>query len=88
MLVCCAFNYDAHSSEIDRLADLPILKARMNPDLHMADELKNTGAGNLFVVFGEPDIDFIDAEDGKMQVKINGVDVFHPSKGEVVSGGP
>ena len=56
----------------------------MNPDLHMADELKNTGAGNLFVVFGEPDIDFIDAEDGKMQVKINGVDVFHPSKGEVV----
>jgi len=88
VLVCCAFNYDAHSSEIERLADLPILKARMNPDLHMADELKNTGAGNLFVVFGEPDIDFIDAEDGKMQVKINGVDVFHPSKGEVVSGGP
>ncbi len=87
VLVCCAFNYDAHSSEIDRLADLPILKARMNPDLHMADELKNTGAGNLFVVFGEPDIDFIDAEDGKMQIRINGVDVFHPSKGEVVSGG-
>ena len=87
VLVCCAFNYDAHSSEIDKLADLPILKARMNPDLHMADELKNTGAGNLFVVFGEPDIDFIDAEDGKLQVKINGVDVFHPSKGEVVSGG-
>jgi len=88
VLVCCAFNYDAHSSEIERLADLPILKARMNPDLHMAEELKNTGAGNLFVVFGEPDIDFIHAEDGKMQVKINGVDVFHPSKGEVVSGGP
>ena len=86
VLVCCAFNYDAHSSEIDKLADLPILKARMNPDLHMANELKNTGAGNLFVVFGEPDIDFITAEDGKMQVKINGVDVFHPSKGEVVSG--
>ena len=86
VLVCCAFNYDAHSSEIDKLADLAILKARMNPDLHMADELKNTGAGNLFVVFGEPDIDFIDAEDGRMQVKINGVDVFHPSKGEVVSG--
>ena len=87
VLVCCAFNYDAHSSEIERLADLPILKARMNPDLHMADELKNTGAGNLFVVFGEPDIDFIDVEDSKMQVKINGVDVFHPSKGEVMSGG-
>jgi len=88
VLVCCAFNYDAHSSEIDKLADLPILKARMNPDLHMANELKNTGAGNLFVIFGEPDIDFINAEDGKMQIKIKGVDVFHPSKGEVVSGGP
>ncbi len=88
VLVCCAFNYDAHSSEIDRLVDLPILKARINPDLHMAEELKNTGAGNLFVVFGEPDIDFIASEDGKIQIKINGVDVFHPSKGEVVSGGP
>ena len=88
VLVCCAFNYDAHSSEIDALADMPILKARMNPDLHMADELKNTGTGNLFVVFGEPDIEFIDAEDDKIQVKINGVDVFHPSKGEVISGGP
>jgi adenine-specific DNA-methyltransferase len=88
VLVCCAFNYDAHSSEIDRLVDLPILKARMNPDLHMADELKNTGSGNLFVVFGEPDIEFIDTKDGQMQVKVNGVDVFHPSKGEVISGGP
>ena len=28
----------------------------MNPDLHMADDLKNTGKGNLFVVFGEPDM--------------------------------
>jgi adenine-specific DNA-methyltransferase len=25
----------------------------MNPDLHIAGELKNTGKGNLFVVFGE-----------------------------------
>ncbi len=88
VLVCCAFNYDAHSSEIDQLADLPVLKARINPDLHMANELKNTGVGNLFVVFGEPDIEFIDVEDSKIQIKIHGVDVFHPSKGEVVSGGP
>ena len=88
VLVCCSFNYDSHSSEINQLADLPILKARMNPDLHMADELKNTGAGNLFVVFGEPDIEIIDVKDDKKQIKINGVDVFHPSKGEVISGGP
>ncbi len=88
VLICCAFNYDTHSSEIDSLADLPILKARINPDLHMADELKNTGAGNLFVVFGEPDIEINNVGNDKIQIKINGVDVFHPSKGEVVSGGP
>ncbi len=57
----------------------------MNADLHMADDLKNTGKGNLFVIFGEPDIDLLDAEDGKVRVKLNGVDVFHPSTGEVQS---
>jgi adenine-specific DNA-methyltransferase len=56
VLIACAFNFDAHSSEFNKLGRIPVLKARMNPDLHMADELKNTGAGNLFVVFGEPDI--------------------------------
>ena len=35
---------------------IPVLKARMNADLHMADDLKNTGKGNLFVIFGEPDV--------------------------------
>jgi len=57
VLIACAFNYDAHSAEFEKLGRIPVLKARMNPDLHMAGELKNTGAGNLFVVFGEPDID-------------------------------
>ncbi len=61
VLIACAFNYDAHASELTRLGPLPILKAQMNPDLHMAGDLKNTGKGNLFVVFGEPDIDVEDA---------------------------
>jgi adenine-specific DNA-methyltransferase len=86
-LITCAFNYDAHSSEFDRLGRIPVLKARINADLHMAGDLKNTGKGNLFVIFGEPDIDILDAEDGQVQVKINGVDVFHPSTGEVRSDG-
>ena len=86
-LITCAFNYDAHSSEFDRLGRIPVLKARMNADLHMADDLKNTGKGNLFVIFGEPDIDILDATDGQIQVKINGVDVFHPNTGEVRSDG-
>jgi len=87
VLITCAFNYDAHSTEFSKLGRIPVLKARMNADLHMADDLKNTGKGNLFVIFGEPDIDIIDAEDGKIQVKVNGVDVFHPNTGEVRSDG-
>lgn len=59
VLISCAFNYEAHTAEFDKLGKIPVLKARMNPDLHMADNLKNTGSGNLFVVFGEPDIEII-----------------------------
>jgi adenine-specific DNA-methyltransferase len=88
VLIACAFNYDAHSSEFDKLGRIPVLKARMNADLHMADDLKNTGKGNLFVIFGEPDIDILPAEGGQMQVRVNGVDVFHPQTGEVRSDGP
>lgn len=88
VLIACAFNYDAHSSEFAKLGRVPVLKARMNADLHMADDLKNTGKGNLFVIFGEPDIDILNAENDQIQVKVNGVDVFHPQTGEVQSDGP
>ena len=84
-LIACAFNYDAQSSDFSKLGHVPILKSRMNADLHMADELKNTGKGNLFVVFGEPDIEIRDAADGQIQVKIKGVDIFHPTTGEIRS---
>jgi adenine-specific DNA-methyltransferase len=87
VLITCAFNYDAHSTEFSKLGRIPVLKARMNADLHMSDELKNTGKGNLFVIFGEPDIDITDAEGGQIEVKIKGVDVFHPNTGEVRSDG-
>ena len=56
VLIACAFNYDAHTTEFESLGRAPVLKARMNADLHMAGELRNTGSGNLFVIFGEPDI--------------------------------
>ncbi len=87
VLVACAFNYDARSTEFSKLGSIPVLKARMNADLHMADDLKNTGKGNLFVIFGEPDIDILSAENGQVKIKINGVDVFHPGTGEVRSDG-
>lgn len=85
VLIACAFNYEAHASEFDKLGRIPVLKARMNADLHMADDLKNTGAGNLFVIFGEPDIDVLEEEDHTLRVKVKGVDVFDPSTGEVRS---
>jgi adenine-specific DNA-methyltransferase len=88
VLIACAFNYDAHSAEFDKLGRVPVLKARMNPELHMGDDLKATGAGNLFVVFGEPDIDIEKLKDGMLRVKINGIDVFKPQTGEIESGGP
>ncbi len=84
-LIACAFNFEAQASDLTRLGPLAILKARMNPDLHMAEDLKNTGKGNLFVVFGEPDIDLIETPDGELQVKVNGVDVFDPSTGDIRS---
>ena len=91
VLIACAFNYDARSSEFNKLGRIPVLKARMNADLHMADDLKNTGKGNLFVIFGEPDIDIIeggpDVKPGQLRIKLNGVDVFHPNTGEVRSDG-
>jgi len=93
VLIACAFNYEAQASEFSRLGRIPVLKARMNADLHMADELKNTGSGNLFVIFGEPDIEILDppgakgAAGGQIQVRLNGVDVFDPSSGEVRSDG-
>lgn len=88
VLIACAFSYEAYATEFERLGSLRVLKARMNADLHMAADLKNTGRGNLFVIFGEPDIDVLRADDGTIRVKINGVDVFHPTTGEVRSDGP
>ena len=139
-LISCAFNYDAHSTDFDKLGRVPVLKARMNADLHMAGDLKNTGKGNLFVIFGEPDIEIIPVfatsetgsppkdspqQDGQfdsdgqpipegsktaaqeshsasaasdtkpdtagggepemIQVRVRGVDVFHPNTGEIRS---
>jgi adenine-specific DNA-methyltransferase len=62
VLIACAFNYEAHTTEFNKLGRIPVLKARMNADLHMAGDLKNTGKGNLFVIFGEPDITVVSGQ--------------------------
>ncbi|MDR2925911.1 MAG: site-specific DNA-methyltransferase [Azoarcus sp.] len=86
-LIACAFSFDAHASDLNKLGRIRVLQARMNADLHMAEDLKNTGKGNLFVIFGEPDIDILDQDPPQIRVKINGVDVFHPNSGEIRSDG-
>ena len=74
------------AEERRQFGKLPILLARMNPDLAMGDELlKKTGAGNLFTVFGEPDLQLDQLPDGKMTVEIRGVDVYDPTTGVVRS---
>jgi adenine-specific DNA-methyltransferase len=87
VLIACAFAYEARTTDFNKLGSLPVLKARMNADLHMSSDLKNTGKGNLFVIFGEPDIELIHESGDKLRVKIKGVDVFKPNTGEVISNG-
>ena len=84
-LISCAFSYDAHATEFTHMGAMPILKARMNADLHMATDLKNTGNGNLFVIFGEPDVTIEETENDLLRVKIRGIDIYDPSTGQVRS---
>ena len=76
----------AIAEETKQYGKLPVMLARINADLTMGDEvLKKTGAGNLFMVFGEPDIDIQDAGDGKLVAEIRGVDVYDPTTQQVRS---
>ena len=86
VLIAAAFNFEAHASELVKLGPLSILKAKINPDLHMAGELKNTGKGNLFIVFGEPDVEVETLPGDQITVRVKGVDVFDPNTGDIRSG--
>ena len=86
-LVVCGFAFDPHvSEEVKRYGKLIVLPAKMNPDLAMGDELlKKTGAGNLFMVFGEPDVEIKTQPDGQITAEIKGVDVYDPTTGQIRS---
>ena len=83
ILIAAAFNFDAHAGEVTKMGPLTVLQARINPDLHMPD-LANTGAGNLFTVFGEPDIQVHDEGDGMVSIEVMGVDMY--KGGQIESG--
>ena len=81
VLIACAFNYEAHATEFSKLGRIPVLKARMNADLHMAEDLKNTGKGNLFVIFGEPDIDILSPDGKSLKVVTAGKETYPVAAG-------
>jgi adenine-specific DNA-methyltransferase len=87
LLIVCGFAFDGYiAGEFRKLGRLTILKAAMNPDLAMGDELlKKTGSGNLFMVFGEPDIEARTTSDGLWEIEVRGVDVYNPTTGEIRS---
>jgi adenine-specific DNA-methyltransferase len=98
ILAVCGFAFDPHvAEEVKRYSKLTVLPAKMNPDLAMSDELlKRTGAGNLFMVFGEPDVEIkylpspsgrgAGGEGNQIVAEIKGVDVYDPTTGQIRSG--
>jgi adenine-specific DNA-methyltransferase len=84
VLVVCGFAFDGHvPEEAKRYGALTVLPTKMNPDLSLGEDLlKKTGAGNLFMVFGEPDVSVARTGDGVV-VSIHGVDVYDPTTGQV-----
>jgi adenine-specific DNA-methyltransferase len=87
ILIICGFAFDPHvSEEAKRYGQLTVLPAHMNPDLSMGDELlKKTGAGNLFMVFGEPDLKIKKIKGGQITIEVKGVDVYDPTTGQLRS---
>jgi adenine-specific DNA-methyltransferase len=87
MLIVAGFAFDSHvSEEAKRYGELVVLPTRINADLQLGDEfLKKSGAANLFMVFGEPDLVVRKAAGGRITVEIKGLDIYDPSTGEVRS---
>ena len=87
VLIVCGFAFDPHvGEEVKKYGRLTVLPARMNPDLAMGEDLlKKTGSGNLFMVFGEPDIEILSAGSGQISVVLRGVDVYDPTTGQIRS---
>ena len=84
LLIVCGFAFDPHvSEESKRYGKLTVLPTRINPDLAMGDLLKKTGAGNLFMVFGEPDMAIEKTADGQVRIELKGLDVYDPTTGEI-----
>ena len=81
LLIVAGFAFEGYTAGEDmHMGSLTILPVKMSPEL-MVRELKNTGQGNLFMVFGEPDVEIVDHKNGTHSVKLLGVDVYDPKQG-------
>lgn len=88
LLIVAGFAFEGYTAdESTQIGSLPILPVKISPEL-MVRELKNTEEGNLFMVFGEPDVEIVEIEDGTLSVKLLGVDVYDPGKGLLRSDTP
>jgi adenine-specific DNA-methyltransferase len=93
LLVVCGFAFDPHvSEEARRYGKLTVMPTKINADLQMGSEfLKKTGAGNLFMYFGEPDIVIhrvaaAGAEKGAAAKAKAGAEAGRGRKGKVAAG--
>jgi adenine-specific DNA-methyltransferase len=78
-LIVCGFAFEGPYNVVTELGPLTILNVRMNVELQMPDDvLKKTGTGNLFTVFGEPDIE-VRSVGEEIVVELFGVDVYNPA---------
>lgn len=89
VILATSFDGSAHAeNEVPAfVGNLNVVKVKINPDLSMGDLLKKTGSANLFIAFGEPDIEVTNLDEKMIQVKVNGIDVFDPTTGQIRSGG-
>jgi len=87
-LMVCGFAFEPQADEayLDRFGRLTVLKARMNQDLHMAAHLRASGAGHLFVAFGQPDIRVERLPGERVSVALLGVGAADPSAGATRAG--
>lgn len=87
LLVVAATSFDASAFSVEEEQNgLRVMRVKINPDLSMGDLLKKTGSGNLFIAFGEPQVEVKEKKDG-VTVEVKGVDVYDPVKGEIRSSG-
>lgn len=87
LLVVAGTSFEASAfTEVGEAEGLRVMKVKINPDLSMGDLLKKTGAGNLFLAFGEPEVKVKSTKDG-CTAEVIGVDVYDPVKNEIRSSG-